>query len=159
VASHDGSSQSEDLALTIALQEARRAFQAAYDPYPNYFGYPSVTETGHDALAMRDPRSPRLVAVEALIGYTQDLIIAGDLEAAAVAVAEVERLVADGTVGVGLSAEFLEVAEALDDAGYELLAYVPGETAALATRDAPNLARVDWEILDGTIVITGIRSA
>ncbi|MFC2176881.1 hypothetical protein ACFLRH_00535 [Actinomycetota bacterium] len=158
VASHDAASQSEDLALTIALQEARRAFQAAYDPYPNYFGYPSVTKTGQDALAMRDPRSPRLVAVEALIGYAQDLIITGDFEVAAVAVAEVERVVAEGTVGVGLSAGFLEVAEALDDAGYELLEYVPGTQSALATRDAPSLTRVDWEIVDGAIVVTGIRS-
>jgi hypothetical protein len=158
LAGQDPSTQSDDLALTIALQEARRAFQAAYDPYPSFFAFPSVTETGEDALAIREPRSPRLVAVEALIGYAQDLIITGDLEAAAVAVAEVERVAADGTVGVGLSAEFLQVAEALDDAGYELLAYVPGESGALATRNAPNLTRVDWKIVDGSIVVTGIRS-
>ncbi len=158
LAGQDPSTQSRDLALTIALQEARRAFQGAYDPYPSFFAFPSVTETGEDALAMRDPRSPRLVAVEALIGYAQDLIISGDLAAAAVAVSEVERVVAEGTVGVGLSADFLEVAEALDDTGYELLEYVPGETSALATRDAPDLVRVDWEVVDGAIAVTGIRS-
>jgi hypothetical protein len=159
LASQDPSLQSTDLALTIALQEARRAFQAAYDPYPNYFAFPSVTETGQTALAMRDPRSPRLVAVEAMIGYAQDLIISGDLDAAAVAVAEVERVVAEGTVGGGLSAEFLEVAEALEDSGYELLEYVPGETSALATRDAPVLELVGWETVDGAIVITVTRAA
>jgi hypothetical protein len=108
---------------------------------------------------MRDPRSPRLVAVEAMIGYAQDLIISGDLDAAAVAVAEVERVVAEGTVGGGLSAEFLEVAEALEDSGYELLEYVPGETSALATRDAPVLELVGWETVDGAIVITVTRAA
>lgn len=154
VMDHDPADQAEDVALTIALQEARRAFQAAHDPYPSYFVYPSVTETGQDSLAMRDPRSPRLVAVEALIAYAQDLIIGGDLEAAAGAVAEVERVVADGTVGVGLSAEFLEVAEALDDSGFELLAYVPGASTALATRDAPHLTRVGLEVVDGAIEVT-----
>jgi hypothetical protein len=159
VATHDPTSQAKDLALTIDLQEARRAFQVAHDPYPNFFGYPSVAETGQDALAMRDPQSPRLVAVEALIGYAQDLIITGDLEAAAHAVAEVKRVVEDGTVGVGLSAEFLAVAEALDDAGYELLEYVAGTSFALATRNAPDLVLIEFEVVDGSIVVTGVGAA
>lgn len=159
VADHDVGAQSLDLELTIALQQARRAFQVAHDPYPSYLVFPSVTDTGQDALAMRDPRRPRLVAVEALIAYAQDAIITGDLEVAAEAVAEVERIVADGTVGVGLSAEFLEVAEALDDAGFELVGYTPGASSALATRDAPHLEIVDVAVVDGAVVVTGSRPA
>ncbi len=157
VAGHEPATQTLDLALTISLQEARRTFQSRHDPYPNYFVFPSVTETGQDALAMRDARSPRLVAVEALIAHAQDLITTGDLEAASLAVAEVERVVAEGTVGVGLSAEFLSVAEALDEAGYELLAYVPGASSAVATRDAPHLTLVDITVGDGAVVVAGTR--
>jgi len=142
VESHDAGSQAQDLELTIALQEARRAYQAAHAPYPNYFLYPSVTATGQDALAMRDARSPRLVAVEAFIGYAQDLIIAGDLNAAAAAVDELERIVTEGTVGSGLSEDFLGVAEAVAAAGYELIEYRPGEDRmiVLATDRAPALS-------------------
>ncbi len=157
VDSHRPGDQVEDLDLTIRLQEARRAFQAAHDPYPNYFIYPSVTSTGQDSLAMRDPRSPRLVAVEALIAYAQDLIIVGDLETAAGAVSEIERVVADQAVGTGISGEFLAVAEAVAAAGYELLAYEPGATTALVTNNAPDLATVDVGVADGAWVVTATR--
>ncbi|MCP3973944.1 MAG: hypothetical protein GY720_05570 [bacterium] len=157
VGSHAPGNQVEDLALTIRLQEARRAFQAAHDPYPNFFIYPSVTATGQDSLAMRDPLSPRLVAVEALIAYAQDLIIGGDLEAAAAVVAEVERVVDEKSVGTGISGEFLAVAEAVAAAGYELLAYEPGSNTALVTDNAPELQTVDIGIADGAWVVTATR--
>lgn len=154
VESHQAGDQIEDLDLTIRLQEARRAFQVAHDPYPNYFIYPSVTSTGQDSLAMRDPLSPRLVAVEALIAYAQDLIITGDLVEAATAVAAVEQVVVDGAVGAGMSGEFLSVAQAVADAGYELLAYEPGSTTVVVTNNAPELTTVGIAASDGAWVVT-----
>ncbi len=161
VESFEASEQIIDLALTVALQDARRRFQAAYSPYPNYFVYPSVTATGQDSLAMRDATRPSLVAVEALIAYAQDLIIEGDLTAAAAAVAEVERIVREGTVGPGLSGEFLEVAEAVAAAGFELVEYEPGspEPTALATDEAPVLTILELEQRSGTFVVVGARPA
>lgn len=161
VRSFEAAEQSLDLELTIALQEARRMFQVSFDPYPNYFIYDSVTATGQDSLAMRDATNPTLVAVEALIAYGQDLIIAGDLETAAAVVTEVERIVAEGTVGPGLSGEFLEIAEAVDEAGYELVEYVPSDagTTVVATGNAPDLTIVDLEEQSGEWVVVDTRPA
>jgi len=137
--------QALDLQLTIALQEARRAFQAGHNPYPNYFVFTSVRDTGQAGLTMRDPADVRLVAVEALIAYAQDLIIEGDLESAREVVAAVERVVADSAVGAGISGQFLAVAEAVAAAGYELISFRPGTgvTSAVATANAPALVAVD----------------
>ena len=138
---HDATEEALDLELTVALQDARRRFQARYDPYPNYFHYSSITEASQPALASRDASHPAVVAVETLIAHGQDLIIAGELDAAAVVVAEVEAIVASGVVGGGLAGEFLAVARALDDAGLELIHYTPSsaDPQALATRRAPDL--------------------
>ena len=155
------SSQALDVELTVALQEARRSFQAVFNPYPNYFIYPSVTATGQDSLAMRDASNPKLVAVEALIAYAQDLIIAGELDAAAEAVTEIERIVAEGTIGPGLSGDFLAVAEAVDAEGLELVEYVPGDETptVVATGDAPDLSLVDLVSEGGDWVVVSVRPA
>ncbi len=161
VASFSPLTQALDVELTVALQEARRSFQAAFNPYPNYFIYPSVTATGQAALAMRDASTPGLVAVEALIAYAQDLIIAGDLDAAASVVTEIERIVAEGTIGPGLSGEFLAIAEAIDAEGLELVEYVPGNAAptAVATGDAPDLSLVELVSQEGQWVVVAVRPA
>ncbi|NND03054.1 MAG: hypothetical protein HKN91_09725 [Acidimicrobiia bacterium] len=161
VDSFTASTQALDVELTIALQEARRSFQAAFNPYPNYFIYPSVTATGQDALAMRDASNPKIVAVEALIAYAQDLIISGNLEAAAAAVTEIERIVAEGTIGPGLSGDFLAVAEAINAEGLELVEYVPGDgaTTVVATGDAPDLSLVEIVSEEGEWVVVSVRPA
>ena len=138
---HDAAGEALDLELTVTLQDARRRFQARFDPYPNYFHYPSITHASQTSLASRDATHPAVVAVEALIAYGQDLIIGGHLEDAAVVVAEVATIVESGVVGGELAGEFLAVARALDNAGLELIEYVPGSAApqALAARHAPEL--------------------
>ena len=110
---------------------------------------------------MRDASSPRLVAVEALIAYAQDLIISGDLEAAAAAVTEIERIVAEGTIGPGLSGDFLAVAEAVDAEGLELVEYVPGSGSptVVATGDAPDLSLVELVSEAGEWVVVSVRPA
>lgn len=161
VDSHVASTQALDVELTIALQEARRRFQATFNPYPNYFIYPSVTATGQDSLAMRDASNPKLVAVEALIAYAQDLIIAGDLETAAAVVTEIERIVVEGTIGPGLSGDFLAIAEAVDAEGLELVEYVPGTNSptVVATRGAPELSLVELVTQEGEWVVVSVRPA
>jgi len=161
VDSFTASTQALDVELTVALQEARRSFQAVFNPYPNYFIYPSVTATGQDSLAMRDASSPRLVAVEALIAYAQDLIIAGDLDVASAVVTEIERIVAEGTIGPGLSGDFLAVAEAVDAEGLELVEYVPGTeaTTVVATGEAPDLSLVELVSEEGEWVVVSVRPA
>lgn len=159
IAGFDPLDQELDLQLTVALQEARRAFQSGHDPYPNYFVYPSVTETGQAGLTMRDPADVRLVAVEALIAYAQDLMIEGDLEQARRVVADIEQVVADAAVGAGSSGEFLAIAEAVAGAGYELISYrpQPGPVSAVAVASAPDLVAVDLVAEAGEWRVVGSR--
>jgi hypothetical protein len=156
---HDAGSQSDDLALSVALQEARRTYQARYSSYPTFSLYPSVADIAQSAVVMREALAPSLVAVEALIAYAQDLIIAGDLATAAPVVEEIERIAADGSIGVGISGEFLDRAEAVADAGFELIEYVPGSRVAtvVATGQAPLLIEVDLELVDGSWRVTASR--
>lgn len=152
VAGHEAGSQADDLALSVALQEARRTYQTKYSSYPTFPVYPTVTDIGQSAVAMRDALAPSLIAVEALIAYAQDLIVAGDLTTAAPVVEEIERIAAEGSIGVGISREFLDRAEAVADAGFELIEYVPGSRVAtvIATGQAPLLTEVDLELVDGS---------
>jgi hypothetical protein len=152
VAVHDAGSQADDLALSVALQEARRTYQAKYSSHPTSSLHPSVADIAQSAVVMRDALAPSLVAVEALIAYAQDLIIAGDLATAAPVVEEIERIVAEGSIGVGISGEFLDRAEAVANAGFELIEYVPGSQVAtvVATGQAPLLLEVDLELANGS---------
>jgi hypothetical protein len=67
-------------------------------------------------------------------------------------VEEIERIVAEGSIGVGISGEFLDRAEAVANAGFELIEYVPGSQVAtvIATGQAPVLLEVDLELANGS---------
>ena len=159
VAVHEAGLQAEDLSLSVALQEARRTYQAKYSPYPTFSAYGSIADIGQSAVVMRDALAPSLVAVEALIAYAQDLIIAGNLATAAPVVEEIERIAAEGSIGMAISREFLDRAEAVANAGFELIEYVPGSRVAtvIATGQAPLLTEVDLELVDGAWRVTASR--
>lgn len=153
-AGQDPEPELDDLRLTIALQEARRAFQVSFAPYQNYFVFDSVRSAGQPAVALREARDPGNVAAEALIGWAQKLMAERRSAEAAPVVEQIESIVETGRIDGGLGSQVLSVAERLDESGYELLEFEirDGRAVAVATRLAPDREQFTFEMrADGSV--------
>ena len=144
--------QVQDLELTIALQTVRRAYQAAYAPYPNYFIYDSVRDAPQVAMALREAGDPVAAAVETFIAYAQQLVLEGHLDEAEPLVDELEIIIDSGTVAGPLVTPFLELALAVDAQGFELLDFDPANGTGIVTATEPDLIPMVVVVEDGRLV-------
>lgn len=144
--------QIQDLELTIALQTVRRAYQAAYAPYPNYFIYESVRDAPQTAVALREAGDPVTAAVETFIAHAQQLVIEGHLDEAEPFVDQLEAIVASGVVAGRLVTPFLELALAVDAEGFELLDYNPITGTGVVTAREPDLVPIVVSVDNGRLV-------
>ncbi len=140
----DPAAETDELALTVALQDVRRRYQARHAPYPSYLGYESVTTADQVALALREGTTPELVAVEAMISAAQQAIATGRLDEGAALTSAIGSVIDAAAIDGGIASDYLGVARALDGAGFELVDVVfAGDTAtAVAIAVAPSLETV-----------------
>lgn len=143
---HPPGDQVDDLRLTIQLQDARRAYQAAYQPDPrSWFG------TAADGVAitpaaelMREARTPPHVAAELLIAAAQRSLTADEYASTDRIVHAIEDVVESGTFTTPTAIDHLQLATLVAEKGLELVSIeIDGDRAVgLAVATAPDLTDV-----------------
>jgi hypothetical protein len=135
----------QDLRLTIRLFDAARRYQQAYDPSAYFMSgwLPDPVEAIHRGIVtdfLRRPRSPRAVAIEAMLAAAQDALDRGALDRAADLAAGVERAL-EGDFTASPAADYLAIVRAVSARGAEVQRVeLDGTTARVwVTTDGPHL--------------------
>jgi hypothetical protein len=128
---------------TVRLFEAVRGYQAQHEPGAYFWsGWLPSPEIGKDqgitADFIRHPHQPENVALETMLIAAQDALMAEDWDRVAQLLDGVEAVLSAGVFGHPLAAEYLAVAHAVDDAGYE------AQAIALVGEVAEVEAIADW---------------
>ncbi len=112
------------LEAELALLDAMREYQAAYDPGAHFmlgilFSPERGVEEGFVADFVRRPRDPEAVTLELLLAMGQEALNARDLEAVQATVDAVETTLAEGIAASPLASDLYAIAEATLARGYE----------------------------------------
>jgi hypothetical protein len=122
--SKDPGPQLEDLRLTIELQDLRREYQETYAPAPYFLLAEAANAAARPEylpVVIREARAPANVAVELIIANAQRAIVAGAYSEAEWMIKVIKNVVSTGKFEDPLAKEYLAIAVAMADAGYEIL--------------------------------------
>jgi hypothetical protein len=152
---HEPGDQLEDLRLTIELQDLRRQYQDTYSP-PPYF----LLGSAEDAVArleylpsvIREARAPANIAVELIIAHAQQAIVEGDYARAEELNDVLAEIISTGEITDPLAKDYLDIALAIEAAGYETLSLdLRGDEAtAEVTMEPPVVTNLELHKVNGT---------
>jgi hypothetical protein len=111
--------QVEDVRLTVAVQNLRRQYQATYAPFTHSVAVENFISVEPLELFLREPSEPSNAAVECMFIAVQRLLAEKQYEAAQALLDEIEPVIHTGEFQSQLAADYLRVAQAVDQAGYE----------------------------------------
>ena len=146
--------QLEDLRLTIELQDLRRRYQETYVPPPLFLLGEASKAADPDNLpiVIREASAPANVAIELIIANGQQAIIAGDYSTAEELNKILANIVSTGEFNDPLAKDYMEIALAAANQGYEVVELeIQGDRASgRVTAKPPILIDMEFQKLDGT---------
>lgn len=154
--SNDPGKQLDDLRLTLALQDARRAYQDRYSPDPLFLTAEldtnAILQSEYLPVLMREAQASSNIAIELMIANAQRAIVAGAYSEAEPLVQSIQEVVSSGDFEDPLAKEYLDIVLAAANDGYEVVNLdLQGDRAeARVTAEPPTLIDLSFQKMDGT---------
>lgn len=140
--SQDPSSQVDDLRLTIDLFDTIRQYQELYAPYQEVL--PAIEQSMERDITsefVREPTSPENQALEALLITAKEQLADGNFEEVEQIITLINSTLVDGDFTHEPLNDYLNIAKAANDAGYEVqhIALDSDQATVIAIRTWPTL--------------------